>query len=80
MIIRCSWIPQTGSGKVLEDFEQQTVLAICPWNPKQQKRSKKNSYVAKSVTKLIFACCGIRLQFTKGTVWPRYDFAKKTTT
>ena len=82
-IIICSWIPQTGSGlhtfccvfrKVAcfsSDFEQRIVLAIRPWNPKQQRRSKKNINVADSATNLIFACCGIRLQFRKCTVWPR---------
>ena len=50
--IICSYVPQTGSGfhsfccgfrKVAcfwSDFEQHSVLAICPWNPKQQRRSK----------------------------------------
>ena len=52
-IIICSWIPQTCSGfqkiicgfrKVIcfwSNFEQFSVLAICPWNPNQQKGSKK---------------------------------------
>ena len=26
-------------------FEQYSVLAICPWNPKQQRRSKKSTMV-----------------------------------
>ena len=46
------------------NFEQCSVLAICPWNPKQQRRSNKNSK---------FACCGICLQFTKYTIWPRNE-------
>ena len=81
--IICSWVPQYGSGfhafccgfhKVAcfwSDFEQYSVLAICTWNPKQQRRSKKNSNVVNSATNLIFACCGICLQFTKCTGWPR---------
>ena len=51
----CFWI----------NFEQHSVLAICPWNPIEQRRSKKNSNVADSAIILFFACCGIRLQFTK---------------
>ena len=53
------------------DFEQYSVLAICPWNPKHLIRSKKISKVADSETNLSFACCEIRLQFTKCAVWPR---------
>ena len=75
-IIICSWIPQTGFGfhtfccrfrKIAyfwSNFEHHKVLDICPWNPKQQKISKKKSNVADPTTNLIFACCGIRLQFT----------------
>ena len=52
-IIICSQISQIGSGfhsfccgfrKVAcfwSDFEQHSVLAICPWNPKKQRRFKK---------------------------------------
>ena len=82
------WTPQTGSrfhtfccgfSKVAcfwSNFRQYNVLAIYPWNPKQRRRSKKNSNVADSATNLIFACCGIHLQLTKCTVWPRNDFAR----
>ena len=45
------------------DFEQYRDLAICPWNPKQQKRSKKISNIADSTSILFLACCRIRLQF-----------------
>ena len=76
------WIPQTGSrfdtfccefrkfACFWSAFEQYSVLAIRPRNPKQQRKSKKNSSVAESARNLIFACSGIRLQFTKCTVWP----------
>ena len=53
------------------DFEHDSVLATGPWKPKQQKRSKKISNVAESATIQFLACCDIRLQFTKCTVWPR---------
>ena len=55
-------------------FEQQSVLAIYPRNPKKQRRSKENSIVADSATNRIFACCGIRLQFTKCTIWSRNGY------
>ena len=55
------------------NFEQCRVLAICPSNPKQQRRSNKKVNVADCATNLILACCAIRLQFTKCTVWPRND-------
>ena len=76
-IIVRSWIPETCSGfhtfccgfrKVAcfrSNFEQYSVLAICPWNRKQQRRLKKNSSFAVSGTNLIFACCGIRSQYSK---------------
>ena len=53
------------------NFEQYSNLANCPWNPKQQRRSKKSSQAAVSATNLNFDCCGILLQFTKCTFWPR---------
>ena len=53
---------------------QYSVLAICLWNPKQQRRSKKSNNVVDSATNLILACSGIRLQCTKCTVWPRNVF------
>ena len=65
--VACSW----------SNFEQYSVLAICPWRPKQQRRSRKNCIFADSGTNLISACCGIRLQFTKCTVWPRNESLKK---
>ena len=52
-------------------FEHYSVLVICPWNPKQQRTSKKSNNVADSQTNLILACFGICLPFTKCTVWPR---------
>ena len=62
------------------DFERYSVLGICFWNPKQRRRSKKSSKVADSVTNMILACYGIRLQYSECcTVWPRNEpFAKKT--
>ena len=39
------------------NFERYSVLGICLRNPKQQRRSKKCSNVADSVTNLIWACC-----------------------
>ena len=56
------------------DFERYNVIGGCFWNPKQQRRSKKSSNVADSAKNLILACCGIRLQCTDCTVWPRNDF------
>ena len=53
--------------------ERYSVLGICLWNPKQQRRSKKSSKVADSATNLILACCGIRSQRTEFTVWPRNE-------
>ena len=50
---------------------QDSVLANCLWNPKQQRRSKKSDNVVDSATNLILVCSGIRLQCTKCTVWPR---------
>ena len=50
------------------DFEQHSVLGICLWNPKQRRRSKKNSKVSESAANLILVCCGIRLQCTECTV------------
>ena len=38
---------------------------------KAAKKIKKSSKVADSATNLILACCGIRLQCTECTVWPR---------
>ena len=57
------------------DFDQYSVLAICPWNQKQQ-RSKKSSNVASSTTYLILVCCRIRLQCTEGTFRPRNNKTK----
>ena len=51
-------------------FERYSVLGICLWNPKQQRRSKKSNKIADSTTNLILACCGIRLHCTEFTVWP----------
>ena len=53
------------------NFERYSVLGICLWNSKQQRRSNKCSNVADSTTNLIWACCGIRLRCTECTVWPR---------
>ena len=51
--IFCSWIPQNCSGFNIfccgfrknacfwSNFQQYSVVAICPWNPKQQRRFKK---------------------------------------
>ena len=39
------------------DFERYNDLAICLWNPKQHRRSKKSSNFANSATNLILACC-----------------------
>ena len=36
-----------------------------------QNSIEDHSNVAESATNLIVACCGIRLQFTECTVWPR---------
>ena len=55
------------------DFERYSVLGICLWNPKQRRRSKRNSKVADSATNLILVCCGIRLQCTECAVWPRNE-------
>ena len=52
-----------------EQFWAIQCFSFCPWNPKQQRRFKKNSNFADSGTKLIIVSCGIRLQFTKSTVW-----------
>ena len=54
------------------NFERYNVLSICLWNPKQQ-RSKKSNNVADTATNMILACCGICLQGTESTVWPRND-------
>ena len=75
----CSGFRKYGSGfrifvNFWSDFERYSVLIICLWNPKQQRRSKKCSNVADSASSLIWACCGIRLQCTECTVWPRNDF------
>ena len=82
-IIICLWIPQTvpESANFVADSAKlpvfgaflsiYSVLVICPWNPKQQRTSKKSNNVADSQTNLILACCGICLPFTKCTVWPR---------
>ena len=50
------------------NFEPYSVLGICLRNPKHQIISKKNW---DSATNMILSCCGIRLQCTKRTVWPR---------
>ena len=55
----------------LEWFAGYSILDICLWNPKEQRRSRKSSNVANSATNLILVCCVIRIQFTKSTVWPR---------
>ena len=82
-LIICLWIPQTvldsaktvadsaNSPSFWSDLENYNVLGICLWKPKQQIRSKKCSNVAHSATYLISACCGIRLQTTECTFWPR---------
>ena len=78
-LIVCLWIPQTvlGSASTVADsgsnLELYSVLGICLLNPKQRRRSKKSSKVAFSATNLILACCGIRLQCTECTVWPRKE-------
>ena len=81
-IFICSCILQTGSGfytfccgfrKVAcfwSDFEQHGVLVNFPWNPKQQIIPNKNNDVEDSATNLLFACCGVRLHFTKRKIWP----------
>ena len=53
------------------NFERYSVLGICLWNPKQQRRSKNCSNVADSATIPILVGCGIRIQCTECTVWPR---------
>ena len=53
------------------NFEQYSVVAICPWNPKQQRRLNKSGNGADFATNLILACSGIRLNFIKYTAWPR---------
>ena len=60
------------------DFERYSVLGICLWNPKQQRKSKKCSNIADSAKNLIWACCGIRLQYAQCTVWPRNDLIFET--
>ena len=72
------WIPQNscGSRKFVcfwSDFERCNVFSICLWTPKQQRRSWKSSNVADFATNLILACCGIHIQCTECTVWPRND-------
>ena len=46
-------------------------LAICLWNPKQQRRTNKRNNDADSATIRIFTCSGIRPKFTKSAVWHR---------
>ena len=55
------------------DSERYSVVGICLWIPKHQRRSKKSSDVADSEKTLILVCCGIRLQSTECTVWPHND-------
>ena len=56
-------------------FNRYSVLGNCLWNPKQRRRSKKRSKVADSAINLILADCGIRLQRTDDTVWPRSEYS-----
>ena len=53
------------------NFERYNASGICLWNPKQYKRSNKGRNVVDSATNLILTCCGISLQCTECTVWPR---------
>ena len=88
MFWNCLWIPQTvldSANKVadfkirlfLERFRAIQYFRFRLWKPKQQRRSKKSSNGADS--NLILACCGILLQCTECTVWPRDgNFEKKT--
>ena len=55
------------------NFELDNLLGICLWNPKQQRRSKKGSNNAVSATNLTLTCCGIPLQCTECTFWPRKE-------
>ena len=57
----------------LEIFRAIQCFWFCLWNPNQWRKSKKSSKVADSSTILILDYCGIRLQFTERTVWPRND-------
>ena len=59
----------TNNSYFWSNFEQYSVIAICLWNQKQQIRFKKKCNFADFGTN--FCLCGIRLQFTKCTVWPR---------
>ena len=70
------WIPQIQLRfpqlrLLLSNFERYNHLGICLWNPKQHRRSEKNSEVADSATNLILHFCGFRLQCRECTVWPR---------
>ena len=71
-LVNCSGFRRYGCGfsnfaYFWSDFERYSVYGICFWNPKQQRRWKKSSNVADSATNFLWACCGIRLQWT---VWP----------
>ena len=60
------------------NFERYSVLGICLWSPKQQKRSKNCNSVADSATNQILAWCGIHIQCTECTVWPCNDRIENT--
>ena len=53
------WVSQTRQ-QFCSDFERYSFLGICLLNPKQQRRSRKCSIVADSMTSLILVCCEIR--------------------
>ena len=53
------------------NFERYNVSSIRLWKPKQQRRSEKSRNIAVFSRNLSLVCCGIRLQCTKRTVWPR---------
>ena len=80
--VACStiFVAESESCLFSNNFEQYNFLAIRPWNTKQQRISKKGSTVASSTTNLTLACCGIRLHFTKRTVWPLNELKQKSTT
>ena len=56
---------------ILEQFRAIDCFSYLSRESKTAKKIIKISNVADSATILFFACCGIRLKFTKCTVWPR---------
>ena len=70
------WITQTWlrirqAGLVVGWFRAVNRSGTCLWNPKQQRRLKKSSNFSDSATDLVLTFCGVRLQYTESTVWPR---------